>query len=111
MGMLNLVSAWIHCSSCFWELSAVLQQRVRCDSVFPPAYSILCYRLSVSICGRKPAGTEDSPKHSEESPKKSDQDGDCRWTIGSRRLGLRLRHIFPNIFMASTSMNKQMQAQ
>ena len=57
------------------------------DSAFPPACAICCSCLSVSICGRKPAGTEDAPKRSEESPVKSDQDGDCRWTTGSRRLG------------------------
>ena len=58
-----------------------------CDSAFPPACAICCYCLSVSVCGRKPAGTEDSPKHSEESPEKSDQDGDCKWTTGLRRFG------------------------
>ena len=57
------------------------------DSTFPPACAICCSCLSVSICGRKPVGTEDAPKRSEESLVKSDQDGDCRWTTGSRRLG------------------------
>ena len=57
------------------------------DFAFPPACAICCYCLSVSACGRKPAGIEDSPKHSEESPEKSDQDGDCKWTTGSRRFG------------------------
>ena len=60
---------------------------VPCDSAFPPACTICCYCLSVSVYGRKPAGTEDSPKHSEELPEKSDQDGDYRWTTGSRRFG------------------------
>ena len=58
-----------------------------CDSAFPFACAICCSYLFVLVCGRKPAGTEDSPKRSKESPMKSDQDGDCRWTIGSRRLG------------------------
>ena len=57
------------------------------DSAFPPACAICYSCLSVSICGRKPAGTEDAPKRSKESLVKSDQDGDCRWTTGSRRLG------------------------
>ena len=60
---------------------------VPCDSAFPLACAIYCYCLSVSVCGRKPAGTEDLPKHSEELPEQSDQDGDCRWTTGSRRFG------------------------
>ena len=94
MEILNLVSAWIHCSSRFWELSVVLQQRVLCDSAFPPACAIWCYRLSVSVYGRKLAGTEDLSKQSEESPVKSDQDDNCWWTTGSRRLGPRLRHCF-----------------
>ena len=57
------------------------------DSAFPSACAICYSCLSISICGRKPAGTEDAPKRSEESLVKSDQDGDCRWTTGSRRLG------------------------
>ena len=79
-----------------------------CDSAFPPTYAICGYCLSVSICGRKPAGTEDSLKHSEESPEKSDQDGDCRWTTGSRRFGTTpstlARHVLgTNRFMLARS--------
>ena len=66
---------------------------VPCDSAFPPACAICCYCLSVSVCGRKPAGTEDLSKKSKESPVKSDQDDNCWWTTGSRRLGPGLRHL------------------
>ena len=68
---------------------------MQCDSAFPPACVIQCYCLSVSNYGRKPAGTEDPLKQSEESPEKSDQDSNCKWTTGSRRLGRRLQHIVP----------------
>ena len=61
---------------------------------FPPAYAICCYCLSVSVCGRKPAGTEDLSKQPKESPEKSDQDDNFRWTTGLRRLKLRLRQIW-----------------
>ena len=68
------------------------QQCVPCDLRVPPACAICCFCLSVSVCGRKPVGTEDLSKQPEESPKKSDQDDNCRWTTRSRRLGPRLRH-------------------
>ena len=43
--------------------------------------------MSVQVCGRKPAGSEDPSKQFKESPKKSDQDDDYRWTTASRRFG------------------------
>ena len=43
--------------------------------------------MSVLYCGRKPTGLEDLPKQTKESPEQSDQNGDCRWTTGSRRFG------------------------
>ena len=89
MGTLNLVSALIvllleHVAEdCLLPCSKCVPR----DSAFPPACSIYHYCLSVSVCGRKLVGAEDLPKRSEESPVKSDQDGDCRWTTGSRRFG------------------------
>ena len=60
---------------------------VSSNSAFPPACAICCFYLSVSVCGRKPAGTEDSLKHSEASLEQSDQNSGYRWTTGSRRFG------------------------
>ena len=77
-----------------WELSAVLQQHVSSDSAFPLACAISVIVLSVSVCGRKPAGTEDLSKQPEKSPETSDLGDNCRWTTGSRRLGPRLRQIW-----------------
>ena len=55
----------------------------------PCLYDPIWY-LSVQVCGRKPAGSEDLSNQFEESPKKSDQDDDYKWTIASRRLGVAL---------------------
>ena len=95
------------CSLHALGLSAALQRMCVCSVHvtlrFLPAYAIILYLLSISVCGRKPAGTEETPKQSKESPTKSDSNGDCKWTTGSGRFGT----MPPTIWFRSKSTGGQ----